>query len=102
MNETDNLSQTDKNELKNITKAYTTDEYETIVKCIPDEFLWVEIIRRYNVMTKGVEFVAEILGVSVDNIVYISANTWQDIRGKYDDLKEKFQKIRKGTGAIGE
>lgn len=99
---TPKLSPEDKKELKNITKAYTNEEYETVIKVVPDEYLWLELIRRYDAMTKGVDSVAEVLGITLDNITPISAKTWQEIRAKYDDLKEKFGKIRKITGVISE
>ena len=97
---TPKLSPAEKKELRNVTKAYTNEEYETVIKVVPDEYIWVELIRRYNEMTKSVDSVADVLGITLDNITPISAKTWQEIRAKYDDLKEKFGKIRKITGAI--
>ena len=102
MSETNNLTPMAKEELKDVTKAYTNEEYEVIIKCIPDEYLWLELIRRYNAMIKGVENIATILGVTLDNIIPISGETWKGIRDKYDDLKERFSKIRKGTGVSAE
>ena len=99
---TPKLSPEDKKELKNITKAYTNEEYETVIKVVPDEYLWLELIRRYDAMTKGVDSIADVLGITLDNIVPISAKTWQEIRVKYDDLKDKFLKIRKLTGVTSE
>ena len=102
LKETTKLSPAEKKELRNVTKAYSSEEYETIIKDIPDEYIWVELIRRYNEMTKSVDSVADVLGITLDNITLISAKTWQEIRVKYDDLKEKFGKIRKITGVISE
>lgn len=96
------LSVAEKKELKNITKAYTNEEYETIIEVVPDEYIWLELIKRYNAMTKSVDSVADVLGTTLDNITPISAKTWQEIRVKYDDLKEKFEKIKKITGVISE
>ena len=98
MSET-NLSKMDKEELKNVTKAYTEEECKTIIKVIPDDYLWEELIRRNNSIIKGIDFISETLGVSLDNIIPISAKTWEEIKGRYDDLKDRFSKIRKGLGA---
>ena len=96
------LTEIDKRQLKDATKAYSNEEYETIIKVIPDDYLWDELLRRNSNMNKEIDFVADVLGVTLDNVIPISAKAWQEIRSKYDDLKEKFQKIRKGTGTVTE
>lgn len=92
------LTEMEKNELKDVTKAYSEEEYETIIKVIPDDYLWDELIRRNTSMIKGVDFIAETFGVSLDNIAPVSARAWSEIRSRYDDLKDKFSKIRKFSG----
>lgn len=92
------LSSMDKDELKNITKAYSEEEYLTIIKVIPDDYLWEELMRRENSMLKGFNNICEILGASFDNLQPIPAKAWSDIKTRYDDLRDKFSRIRKGFG----
>ena len=93
--ETNSLSNVEKAELRDIAKAYTKEEYETIIKVIPDDYLWDELIRRNSSMIERINHIQEIIGGSFDNINLISARAWEDIRVRYDDLKDKFSKIRK-------
>ena len=90
------LSQKDKEELRDITKAYTDEEYLTIIKVVPDDYLWDELIRRDAAMLEKINYIQEIIGGSCDNLHPISAKAWEDIRNRYDDLKDKFSLIRKG------
>lgn len=92
------LSEIDKRELKDLTKAYSDEEYQTVVKVIPDDYLWNELMRRNSSMIKGVDIVEEALGVSLDSVVPISAKAWNEMKAKYDDLKDRFSKIRKISG----
>ena len=96
--EVNKLSKMDKSELRDITKAYTDEEYLTVIKVIPDDYLWDELIRRDSAMLEKITYIQEVIGVSSDNLHPISARTWEDIRNRYDDLREKFSKIRKGFG----
>lgn len=94
------LSEMDKKELKDIMKAYSDEEYQTVIKVIPDDYLWNELMRRNASMMKGVDLIEETLGASLDNIVPITAKAWNEIKTKYDDLKDKFSRIRKISGGV--
>ena len=89
------LSEVEKEELKDITKAYTDEELNVIIKVIPDNFLWDELMRREGAMVKGANTVCEIVGASFDNLQPIPARAWKEIRIRYDDLREKYTKLRK-------
>lgn len=97
-NELNQLTETDKNKLKEVTKAYTDEEYKTILRVVPDDHLWDELIRRNTSMTKGIDYVANTLDVSLDSIIPISAKAWDEMKTRYDDLKIKFSKIRQFFG----
>ena len=92
------LSPLEKEELKDIAKAYTEEEYLTIIKVVPDDYLWDELMRRDTAMTEKINFIQDIIGSSIDNLQPIPAKAWQDIRSRYNELKDKFSKIRKGFG----
>ena len=47
-------------------------------------------------MLQKINYIEEVLGVSFDNIRPIPVKAWEDIRSRYNDLKDKFGKIRKG------
>lgn len=93
--EVNKLSEVEKEELKDITKAYTDEELNVIIKVIPDNFLWDELMRREGTMVKGANSVCEIVGASFDNLQPIPARAWKEIRNRYDDLREKYIKLRK-------
>ena len=96
--ETSKLSQKDKETLRDVTKAYTDEEYLTVIKVVPDDYLWDELIRRDAAMLKKINYIEDILGVSLDNLHPIPASAWADIRTRYNDLRDKFSQIRKGFG----
>ena len=94
--EVNKLSEVDKEQLKDITKAYKDEELHVIIKVIPDDYLWDELMRRDSLMFEKITYIEEVLGISLDNLRPIPARAWEDIRNRYDDLKIKFGKIRKG------
>ena len=96
--ELNQLSETDKEKLKEVTKAYTEEECRIALKVIPDDHLWDELIRRNTSMMKGVDHIAKTLDVSLDSITPISAKAWDEMKARYDDLKNKFSKIRQFFG----
>ena len=98
MEEVNKLSPIDKEELRDITRAYSEEEYTTIIKVIPDDYLWDELIRRDKAMLEKVYYIESILGTSLDNIIPIPVKAWEDIRNRYTDLKDKISIIRKGFG----
>ncbi len=95
---TNKLSSVEKEQLIDITKAYKDVELHVIIKAIPDDYLWDELMRRDSLMLQKINYIEEVLGVSFDNIHPIPLKAWEDIRSRYDDLKTKFGKIRKGFG----
>lgn len=88
----------EKEDLRNVTKAYTDEELNIVVKVIPDDYLWDELIRRDAAMLEKINAIETVLGVSLDNITPIPVKAWEDIRNRYTDLRDKFSKIRKGIG----
>ena len=94
--EVNKLSEVEKEQLKDITKAYKDEELHVIIKVIPDDYLWDELMRRDSLMFEKITNIEEVLGISLDNLRPIPARAWEDIRNRYDDLKIKFGKIRKG------
>ena len=93
--EVNKLSEVEKEELKDITKAYTDEELNVIIKVIPDNFLWDELMRREGTMVKGANAACEIVGAPFDSLQPIPARAWKEIRNRYDDLKEKYTNLRK-------
>lgn len=94
--EVNKLSEVEKDQLRDITKAYKDEELHVIIKVIPDDYLWDELMRRDSLMFEKITDIEEVLGISLDNLRPIPARAWEDIRNRYDDLKIKFGKIRKG------
>ena len=83
-------------QLKNLTKAYTPAELLVIIESIPSDYLWDELIRRDNQMLQNIFHIEDVLGVSLDNIRPIPLRAWEDIRGRYNELKSKYRNIREG------
>lgn len=52
-------------------------------------------MRREESMFKGVDSICEIIGASFDNLKPIPARAWEDIRTRYEDLRDKYVKLRK-------
>ena len=90
------VSEVEKEELKRITKAYKDEELNVIIKVISDDILWDELIRRDTAMLRKINYIENILGVSLDNLHPIPASAWEDIRKRYSDLRDKVLKIREG------
>ena len=94
--EVNKLSNFEKEKLKDITEAYKDEELQVIIKAIPDDYLWDELMRRDALMLKKINYIEEVLGISLDNLHPIPASAWEDMRTRYNDLRDKFSKIRKG------
>lgn len=93
---TNGLSEMDKIELKNRTKGLSDEELSEVIKLIPSDTLWEELIRRNTSMLQKINNIEEVLGITVDNISTISIIAWEDIRKRYFDLENKFKAITKG------
>ena len=93
--EVNKLSQVEKEELRDITKAHTEEELNVIIRCVPDNLLWDELMKREGSMLNGANAVCEIVGATFDNLKPIPARAWEDIRNRYDDLRDKYLKLRK-------
>jgi hypothetical protein len=92
------MNELEKKEFKDIVKAFGEEEILEAVRLIPGDYLWNELIRRNTKMLKGVNYIEEILGTTVDNLQPIPIVAWEDMKRRYDDLENKFAKIRKGFG----
>ena len=92
------LSQTDKETLANVTKSYTNEELDVVIKEIPDDYLWNEIMRRDSFAIEGINYIEGILDVSFDNLHPIPDKAWSEIKARYEDLQDKYIKIRKVFG----
>ena len=90
------LSELDEEKLIDIAKSYSEEELSVIIKEIPDDYLWDELIRRDSLIYKKISCIEEVLDVSLDNLHPIPVRAWKEIRTRYDDLQNKFTKIRKG------
>ena len=84
--------------IKDTVKALEQDEVLEAIKVVSDDVLWDELMRRDALMLKKINYIEEILGISLDNLRPIPVSAWQDMRARYNDLRDKFSKIRKGFG----
>lgn len=90
------LSAADIEALKNVTESYTSEELNVVIKAIPDDYLWNELMRRDAVVLESINHIEGILDISLDCLRPIPAKAWAEIRTRYEDLQNKFLKIRKG------
>lgn len=79
-------------------KALSDEETNEIVKLISDEKLWDELFRRNTKMLQRINQIEEVIGVNMDNIMPIPVETWNEIRRRYEDMEEKYKRIRKLGG----
>ena len=84
--------------IKDTVKALEQDEVLEAIKVVSDDVLWDELMRRDALMLKKINYIEEVLGISLDNLHPIPASAWEDMRARYNDLRDKFSKIRKGFG----
>ena len=96
--ESSKLGELEKKKLEDVVKACTEEEHDLILRVVPDDALWDELIRRNTSMVEGVDFIAKVLGASLDNINPISAKAWSEIKARYDDLKERYNKVKMFSG----
>lgn len=92
------MNDVEKNEIKCITKALTDEEINEVIRVIHDDYLWDELFRRNTIMLQRVNQIEEVLGVNMDNIMPIPIETWNEIKRRYMDLKNKYIRIRKLGG----
>ena len=84
--------------IKDTVKALDQEEVLEAIRVVSDDVLWDELMRRDALMLKKINYIEEILGISLDNLRPIPVSAWQDMRARYNDLRDKFSKIRKGFG----
>lgn len=96
------LNEIEKKGVKQLIKGFSKDESIEAVKVISSDVLWEELIRRNTKMVEAVNDIEDILGVTVDNIYPITVKAWDDIKRKYDDIENKFKRIKKGLGLKNE
>lgn len=92
------MSELEKKEFRDRIKALTSEEISEAVQLLPDEQLWNELFRRNTKMLQRINKIEEVLGVSMDNIMPIPIDTWNEIRRRYEDIEEKYKRIRKIGG----
>lgn len=93
------MSEMEKKELKDRIKALTDEETNEVIRLMPSDLLWDELIRRNTKMLQRINKIEDTLGITVDNIHPISIKAWEDIRERYTDVEDKFIYIKKGFGA---
>lgn len=91
-------TQAEKDEIKNIIKGLSEEECKDVIRLIPDEVMWEELFRRNTRMLQRINQIEEVVGVSMDNILPIPIDTWNEIKRRYLDLKNKYMRIRKLGG----
>ena len=91
-------TQAEKDEIKNIIKGLSEEENKDAVRVIPDEVLWEELFRRNTMMLQRINQIEKVVGANMDNILPIPINTWNEIKRRYLDLKNKYMRIRKLGG----
>ena len=84
--------------IKDAVKAFDQEEILEAIKVVSDDVLWDELIRRDTLMLKKINYIEEVLEISLDNLHPIPVSAWEDMRRRYNDLRDKFSKIRKGFG----
>lgn len=84
--------------IKDTVKALDQEEVLEAIRVVSDDVLWDELMRRDALMLKNINYIEEVLGISLDNLHPIPVSAWQDMRTRYNDLRDKFSKIRKGFG----
>ena len=90
------LSAADIEALKNVTEAYTSEELNVVIKAIPDDYLWNELMRRDSVVLESINHIEGILDISLDNLRPIPAKAWSEIKTRYEDMQNKYKKIKEG------
>ena len=91
-------TQAEKDEIKNIIKGFSEEEHKDAIRLFPDDVLWEELFRRNTRMLQRVNQIEEVIGVNMDNILPIPIDTWNEIKRRYMDLKNKYVRIRKLGG----
>ena len=81
--------------IKDTVKAFDQEEILEAIKVVSDDILWDELIRRDAAIFKKINCIKDILGVTFDNLYYIPASVWSDIRTKYNDLRDKFSELER-------
>lgn len=92
------MSDLEKKEFKERIKALSDEEVLETIKLLPDEILWEELFRRNTRILQRINQIEEVIGVSMDNILPIPIDTWNEIKRRYMDLKNKYIRIRKLGG----
>ena len=79
-------TQAEKDDLKKIIKGFSYEDYEEVVKLLPSECMWNELFKRNTNMLHRINQIEEALGVSMDNVMPISIDTWNEVKKRYEDM----------------
>ena len=94
----DGRTQAEKDDFKKVIKGFSDEDFKEAVKVFPDACLWDELFRRNTKMLQRINQIEEVLGVNMDNIEPIPIDTWNEIKHRYEDLEEKYVRVRKLGG----
>lgn len=97
-----NMTQAEKKKIIEIIKSYQPQDLQIAITTFPDDLLWSELIRRESAMFKKIKCVEEIVGIKMDNIQPIPAIAWNETKKRYDDIKDKFVKLKRMFGGVEE
>ena len=92
------MTQVEKNKIIETIKAYQPQDFSIAITVFPDDLLWNELMRRESAMFKKIKCVEEVVGIKMDNIQSIPAIAWNESKKRYDDIKDKFVKLKKMFG----
>ena len=91
-------TQAEKDDFKKVIKGFSDEDYKEAIRLFPDDVLWEELFRRNTRMLQRINQIEEVIGVNMDNILPIPIDTWNEIKRRYMDLKNKYMRIRKLGG----
>ena len=92
------MTRSEKNKILEMAKGFQKEDFNVAITVFPDDVLWTELMRRNNAMYQKIKEVESIIGVELDNVQSVPALAWNELKKRYDDLREKFVKVRNVFG----
>lgn len=87
-------------DLKRIIKGMENEDYNELIRLLPDDCLWDELFRRNTKMLQRINQIEEVIGVNMDDIMPIPIQTWEEIKSRYKDIEKKYKRIRQLGGNV--